>query len=95
VQSSEGPNDASFVRVSLFANGFEIGSAAPIEGYLDELLLDAVDIVVLCDEIATYSMLILHSLKIKKTAFARTMSSSSFCLNLGILVLRRSVLDFS
>jgi hypothetical protein len=75
VQSSEGSDDTPFVRVCFFANGFEIGSAAPIKGYLDELLLDAVNIVVLSDEIATYSMLILHSLKIEKTAFARTISS--------------------
>jgi hypothetical protein len=95
VQPSPCSNDASFIRISFFADIFEAGTVAPIKSDLYQLFLDSIDIIILNKYNITSSILVLHSLNIKKIPLALTISSYNFWRNLGNLVRILSVLDFS
>lgn len=47
VEPAEGADDAAFVGVGHFAESPEVRPVAPLIGHLNQLLLDAVDILVL------------------------------------------------
>ncbi len=47
MQSSKSADNTAFIGVCFFANGFEVSTIAPIKSNLDQLFLDAVNIVIL------------------------------------------------